>query len=500
MELPEKFAALGLTYDDVLLLPGESDLNPADIDTTSKLTREISLKVPLISAAMDTVTESRMAIAMARQGGIGILHRNLSAEEQAYQVDLVKRTQTGIISNPVTITADKTLEELDALCGEYRVSGLPVVDTDNTLVGIVTNRDLRFTPVAEWATTKVDEVMTRMPLITGPAGIDRDDATLLLRKHKLERLPLVDARGKLAGLITVKDFVKGEQFPDASRDADGRLLVGAAVGYFGDAWERATTLVEAGVDVLVADTAHGHVHLLLDMVRKLKNDPATRHVQVIGGNVATRSGAQAFVDAGADAVKVGFGPGSICTTRVVTGCGVPQVTAVYEASLAATPAGVPVIADGGLQQSGDIAKALVAGASTVMIGSMLAGTEESPGEIVFHQGKQFKAYRGMGSLGAMSSRGKKSYSKDRYFQAEVTSDDKIVPEGVEGRVAYRGPLAAVTHQLVGGLQQSMFYVGAATVPDLQEKGRFIRITSASLKESHPHHIEMTVEAPNYSAR
>ncbi|GGO84233.1 inosine-5'-monophosphate dehydrogenase [Nocardioides phosphati] len=500
MELPEKFAALGLTYDDVLLLPGESDLNPADIDTTSKLTREISLKVPLISAAMDTVTESRMAIAMARQGGIGILHRNLSTEEQAYQVDLVKRTQTGIISNPVTITADKTLEQLDAICGEYRVSGLPVVDTDNTLVGIVTNRDLRFTPVAEWATTKVDEVMTRMPLITGPAGIDRDDATLLLRKHKLERLPLIDGNGKLAGLITVKDFVKGEQFPDASRDGDGRLLVGAAVGYFGDAWERATTLVEAGVDVLVADTAHGHVHLLLDMVRKLKNDPATKHVQVIGGNVATRSGAQAFVDAGADAVKVGFGPGSICTTRVVTGCGVPQVTAVYEASLAATPAGVPVIADGGLQQSGDIAKALVAGASTVMIGSMLAGTEESPGEIVFHQGKQFKAYRGMGSLGAMSSRGKKSYSKDRYFQAEVTSDDKIVPEGVEGRVAYRGPLAAVTHQLVGGLQQSMFYVGARTVPDLQERGKFIRITSASLKESHPHHIEMTVEAPNYSAR
>ncbi|TCJ22179.1 IMP dehydrogenase [Nocardioides jejuensis] len=500
MELPDKFAALGLTYDDVLLLPGESDLNPADIDTTSKLTREISLKVPLISAAMDTVTESRMAIAMARQGGIGILHRNLSTEEQAYQVDLVKRTQTGIISNPVTITADKTLEQLDAICGEYRVSGLPVVDTDNNLVGIITNRDLRFTPVAEWSTTKVDEVMTRMPLITGPAGISRDDATMLLRKHKLERLPLIDANGKLVGLITVKDFVKGEQFPDASRDADGRLLVGAAVGYFGDAWERANTLVEAGVDVLVADTAHGHVHLLLDMVRKLKNDPATKHVQVIGGNVATRAGAQAFVDAGADAVKVGFGPGSICTTRVVTGCGVPQVTAVYEASLAATPAGVPVIADGGLQQSGDIAKALVAGASTVMIGSMLAGTEESPGEIVFHQGKQFKTYRGMGSLGAMSSRGKKSYSKDRYFQAEVTSDDKIVPEGVEGRVAYRGPLAAVTHQLVGGLQQSMFYVGARTVPDLQTKGQFIRITSASLKESHPHHIEMTVEAPNYSAR
>jgi IMP dehydrogenase len=412
----------------------------------------------------------------------------------------VKRTQTGIISNPVTITADKTLEELDAICGEYRVSGLPVVDTDNRLIGIITNRDLRFTPVAQWATTKVDEVMTRMPLITGPAGISRDDATALLRQHKLERLPLLDGTGKLAGLITVKDFVKGEQFPDASRDAAGRLLVGAAVGYFGDAWERATTLIDAGVDVLVADTAHGHVHLLLDMVKRLKTDPATRHVQVIGGNVATRAGAQAFVDAGADAVKVGFGPGSICTTRIVTGCGVPQVTAVYEATLAAAPAGVPVIADGGLQQSGDIAKALVAGASTVMIGSMLAGCEESPGEVVFHNGKQFKAYRGMGSLGAMSSRGKKSYSKDRYFQAEVTSDDKIVPEGVEGRVAYRGPLGAVTHQLVGGLQQSMFYVGARTVPDLQRKGQFIRITSASLKESHPHHIEMTVEAPNYSSR
>jgi len=497
MELPEKFAALGLTYDDVLLLPGESDLSPADIDTTSRLTREISLKVPLVSAAMDTVTESRMAIAMARQGGIGILHRNLSAEEQAYQVDLVKRTQTGIISNPVTITPDRTLEELDHLAGEYRISGFPVVDTDNRLIGIITNRDLRFTPVAEWATTKVDEVMTPMPLITGPAGISRDDATTLLRQHKLERLPLVDPDGRLSGLITVKDFVKGEQFPDASQDADGRLMVGAAVGYFGDAWERATTLVDAGVDVLVADTAHGHVHLLLDMVRKLKTDPATRHVQVIGGNIATRAGAQAFVDAGADAVKVGFGPGSICTTRVVTGCGVPQVTAVYEASLAAHPAGVPVIADGGLQQSGDIAKALVAGAETVMIGSMLAGCEESPGEVVFHNGKQYKTYRGMGSLGAMSSRGKKSYSKDRYFQAEVTSDDKIVPEGVEGRVAFRGPLAAVTHQLVGGLQQSMFYIGARTIPEMQEKGRFVRITSASLKESHPHDIEMTIEAPNY---
>ena len=498
--IPDKFAALGLTYDDVLLLPGMSDLNPADIDTTARLTRGISLKVPLISAAMDTVTESRMAIAMAREGGIGVLHRNLSLDDQAYQVDLVKRTQTGIISNPVTIGPDATLEDLDRICGEYRVSGLPVVDLDNLLLGIITNRDLRFTPVAEWATTKVDEVMTPMPLITGHEGISREDATLLLRKHKRERLPLVDDAGRLAGLITVKDFVKSEQFPDASKDADGRLMVGAAIGYFGDAWQRATTLIEAGVDVLVADTAHGHVRMLLEIVERLKTDPATRHVQVIGGNVATREGAQAFVDAGADAVKVGFGPGSICTTRVVTGCGVPQITAVYEASLACRPAGVPVIADGGLQQSGDIAKALVAGADTVMIGSMLAGVEESPGEVVFVNGKQFKAYRGMGSLGAMSSRGKKSYSKDRYFQAEVASDDKIVPEGVEGQVAFRGPLSAVAHQLIGGLNQSMFYVGARTIPELQEKGRFVRITSASLKESHPHDIQMTAEAPNYSAR
>ncbi|NHC24714.1 IMP dehydrogenase [Nocardioides sp. IC4_145] len=500
MELPDKFAALGLTYDDVLLLPGYSDLAPSDIDTTSRLTREISLRVPLVSAAMDTVTESRMAIAMARQGGLGVLHRNLSIEDQAYQVDLVKRTQTGIISNPVTIGPDATLEELDRLAGEYRVSGFPVVDGDQRLLGIITNRDLRFTPVAEWATTKVDEVMTTEGLVTGPAGISREDATVLLRRHKKERLPLVDDQGRLVGLITVKDFVKSEQFPHASNDASGRLMVGAAIGYFGDAWERATTLIDAGVDVLVADTAHGHVRLLLDMVRRLKTDPATKHVQVIGGNVATRDGAQAFVDAGADAVKVGFGPGSICTTRVVTGAGVPQVTAVYEASLACRPAGVPVIADGGLQQSGDIAKALVAGADSVMIGSLLAGCDESPGELIFVNGKQYKAYRGMGSLAAMSSRGKKSYSKDRYFQAEVVSDDLIVPEGVEGQVAYRGPLAAVAHQLIGGLAQSMFYIGARTVPELQEKGKFVRITSASLKESHPHDVQMTAEAPNYNGR
>ena len=494
----DPFAKVGLTYDDVLLLPGFSDLAPQELDTTSRLTREISLKVPLISAAMDTVTESRMAIAMAREGGIGVLHRNLSIADQAYQVDLVKRTQTGMISNPVTIGPDATLEQLDQRCGEYRVSGLPVVDEGNHLLGIITNRDLRFTPVGEWASTLVREVMTPMPLITAPVGICREDATALLRQHKRERLPIVESDGTLAGLITVKDFVKSEQFPHASKDAHGRLLVGAAIGYFGDAWERATTLIDAGVDVLVADTAHGHVGMLIEMVKRLKTDPATKHVQVIGGNVATTAGAQAFVDAGADAIKVGVGPGSICTTRIVTGVGAPQITAVHDASLAARPAGIPVIADGGMQHSGEIAKAIVAGAESVMLGSLLAGCEESPGELIFVNGKQFKAYRGMGSLGAMSSRGKKSFSKHRYFQAEVSSDDQLVPEGVEGRVAYRGALSAVAHQMVGGLRQSMFYVGARDIRELQDKGRFVRITSASLKESHPHNLQGIMEAPNYS--
>ena len=499
-EVPEPFARLGLTYDDVLLLPGATDLAPGDIDTTSRLTRTITLHAPLVSAAMDTVTEARMAIAMARQGCLGVLHRNLSIEDQAYQVDLVKRTQTGMIPNPVTIGPDATLEELDQLCGKYRVSGLPVVSPTNHLLGIITNRDLRFTPVAEWATTLVREVMTPMPLKTGRVGISQEDATALLRQHKLERLPLVDDEGRLGGLITVKDFVRSEQYPNASKDDHGRLLVGAAIGYFGDAWERATTLIEAGADVLVADTAHGHVRLLLDMVARLKSDPATRGVQVIGGNVATREGAAAFVEAGADAVKVGVGPGSICTTRVVTGVGAPQITAVHDAAQVCRPAGVPVIADGGLQYSGDIAKALVAGAESVMIGSLLAVCEESPGDLIFVNGKQFKSYRGMGSLGAMSSRGKKSFSKDRYFQAEVDSDDQLVPEGIEGRVAYRGPLAAVAHQMMGGLRQSMFYVGARTIPELQAKGRFVRITSASLKESHPHDIQGIVEAPNYTVK
>jgi IMP dehydrogenase len=498
--IPDKFAALGLTYDDVLLLPGETDVIPSEVDTTARLTRGLDLRIPLLSSAMDTVTEARMAIAMAREGGIGILHRNLSVDDQAYQVDLVKRTQTGMIPNPVTIHPKATLEELDETCGEYRVSGLPVVDQDDKLLGIITNRDLRFVPVAEWGTRTVGEIMTPMPLITGPLGISREDASALLRAHKRERLPIIDDEGHLRGLITVKDFVKSEQHPLASKAADGRLLVGAAVGFFGDSWDRANALREAGVDVLVVDTAHGHARLLLDMVKRIKADPAFGDVQIIGGNIATRAGAQALVDAGVDAVKVGVGPGSICTTRVVAGVGVPQVSAVYEASLACKPAGVPLIADGGLQHSGDIAKALVAGADTVMVGSLLAGCEESPGELIFVSGKQFKSYRGMGSIGAMATRGKQSYSKDRYFQADVTSDDMIVPEGIEGQVAYRGPLGAVAHQLIGGLHQSMFYVGANTIPELQERGRFVRITVAGLKESHPHDIQMTVEAPNYSSR
>jgi IMP dehydrogenase len=498
VDMPAKFGQLGLTFDDVLLLPGETDVVPSEVDTTARLTREISVAVPLLSAAMDTVTEARMAIAMARQGGIGVLHRNLSIVEQAGQVDLVKRSESGMVTDPVTVGPDQTLAEVDALCGRYRISGVPVVEADGTLVGIITNRDLRFIAAADFDHRTVREVMTSMPLITAPVGISREDSAALLAKHKIEKLPIVDADNRLRGLITVKDFTKTEQYPHATKDEAGRLRVAAAVGYWGDAWERATALIEAGADVLVPDTANGQARLMLDMVRRLKTDPATRHVQVLAGNVASRAGAQALIDAGADAVKVGVGPGSICTTRVVAGVGVPQITAIYEAALACRAAGVPVVGDGGLQYSGDIAKAIVAGADTVMLGSLLAGCDESPGDLVFVNGKQFKRYRGMGSIGAMASRGRVSYSKDRYFQADVPSDDKIVPEGIEGQVPYRGPLSAVAHQLVGGLHQSMFYVGAHSIDELQDRGRFIRITAAGLKESHPHDIQMTVEAPNYA--
>lgn len=495
---PTKVAMLGLTFDDVLLLPAASDVIPATADTSSQLTRRIRLKVPLVSSAMDTVTEARMAIAVAREGGLGILHRNLSIEDQASQVDRVKRSESGMISDPVTTTPDATIEEVDAMCATYRISGLPVVDDDGTLVGIVTNRDMRFVSGFERKTTLVKDVMTSEGLITAPVGIGANDVIATFAKHRVEKLPLIDDNGKLAGLITIKDFDKSEKYPLATKDEHGRLRVGAAIGFFGDAWERAEALRDVGVDVLVVDTANGQSAGVIDIVRRLKADPSFAGIDIIGGNVATREGAQALIDAGVDAVKVGVGPGSICTTRIVAGVGVPQVTAIYEAFQAAREAGVPVIADGGLQYSGDIAKALVAGADSVMIGSLFAGTDEAPGEIVFQGGKQFKQYRGMGSLGALQTRGKKtSYSKDRYFQADVPTDDKLIPEGIEGQVAYRGPLAAVAYQLVGGLRQSMFYVGARTVEELKAKGKFVRITAAGLKESHPHDVQIVVEAPNY---
>ena len=498
MEQHDPFGFVGLTYDDVLLLPGHTDVIPSEADTSSRVTRRISVATPLLSSAMDTVTEARMAIAMAREGGIGILHRNLSIADQAAHVDRVKRSESGMITDPITTTPDATVEEVDGLCAKYRISGLPVVDADGRLVGIVTNRDMRFVSGFERQTTLVKDVMTSDGLVTAPVGVAAGEVIALFAKHRVEKLPLIDGDGKLAGLITIKDFDKSEKYPLATKDDQGRLRVGAAIGFFGDAWERAEALRDAGVDVLVVDTANGQSQGVIDLVRRLKADPTFAHIDVIGGNVATREGAQALVDAGVDAVKVGVGPGSICTTRVVAGVGVPQVTAVYEASLAARPAGVPVIADGGLQYSGDIAKALVAGADAVMLGSLLAGTDESPGEIVFQSGKQFKQYRGMGSLGAMQTRGKQtSYSKDRYFQADVPSDDKLIPEGIEGQVPYRGPLAAVAYQLVGGLRQSMFYVGARTIEELKTRGRFVRITAAGLKESHPHDVQIVVEAPNY---
>ncbi len=493
--IPEPFAYLGLTFDDVLLLPAESDVVPSEVDTSSRLSRNINVRVPLLSSAMDTVTEGRMAIAMARQGGVGILHRNLSIEDQAGQVDMVKRSEAGMVGNPITCGPADTLADVDGMCARYRISGVPVVDEAGVLLGIVTNRDMRF---EEDMSRPVREVMTTMPLVTAPVGVDPEDALRLLAQHKVEKLPLVHPDGRLGGLFTVKDFVKSDKYPLATKDADGRLMVGAAVGVGEDAEKRARTLIEAGVDLLIVDTAHGHSRAVAAMVALLKSNST---VDVVGGNVATRAGAQALIDAGADGVKVGVGPGSICTTRVVAGVGVPQVSAIYEASLAARPAGVPVIGDGGVQFSGDIAKALVAGADTVMLGSLLAGCEEAPGDVVFVNGKQFKSYRGMGSLGAMQSRGQaRSYSKDRYFQDDVLSDDKLVPEGIEGMVPYRGPLSIVAHQLIGGLRASMGYSGAATIPQLHEKGRFVRITAAGLKESHPHDVVMTVEAPNYHSR
>jgi IMP dehydrogenase len=492
--MPAKFAPLGLTFDDVLLLPAASDVVPSEADTATQLTRSLSLRTPLLSSAMDTVTEARMAIAMARQGGVGILHRNLSIEDQATQVDIVKRSEAGMITAPITCLADDTISTADALMGRYRISGVPVTDDSGVLLGIVTNRDIRF---ERDFSRLVRAVMTPMPLVTARVGVSHDDALALLQRHKIEKLPIVDEADRLRGLITVKDFTKSEEFPQATKDAHGRLVVGAAVGVGEDAYKRAMTLVEAGVDLLIVDTAHGHSRSVLEMVTRLKH---AVDIDIVGGNIATADGARALIDAGADAVKVGVGPGSICTTRVVAGVGVPQISAIYDIAQVAAPAGVPVIADGGMQYSGDIAKAIAAGADTVMLGSLLAGCEESPGELMFVNGKQFKSYRGMGSLAAMQTRGQaRSYSKDRYFQDDVLSDDKLVPEGIEGQVPYRGPLGAVAHQLLGGLRAAMGYVGAHTIADLKA-AQLVRITAAGLKESHPHDIQMTTEAPNYTGR
>ena len=494
--LPPKFAMLGLTFDDVLLLPAESDVLPGAVDTSTQISRRVRLRVPLVSSPMDTVTESRMAIAMARAGGLGVLHRNLAPDEQAAQVEVVKRSEAGMVTDPVTCSPDDTLADVDALCSRYRISGLPVTDAEGRLVGIITNRDMRFEVDHS---RPVREVMTAGPLITARIGVSAEAALGLLRRNKLEKLPIVDGAGILRGLITIKDFNKTEKYPHATKDPDGRLVVAAAVGVGEDAHARALTLVEAGVDVLMVDTAHGHNRRVLEMVAKLRAEVGDA-VDVVGGNVATRTGAQALVDAGADAVKVGVGPGSICTTRVVAGVGAPQITAIYEAALACRAAGVPVIGDGGIQYSGDISKAIAAGASSVMLGSLLAGTAESPGQLIFVGGKQFKTYRGMGSLGAMQSRGDaKPYSRDRYAQDDVLSEDKLVPEGIEGRIPFRGPLAQVVHQLVGGLRSGMGYAGAPTIERLQE-AQLVRVTAAGLKESHPHDITMTVEAPNYAGR
>src|SRR5256885_1992253 len=474
--VPHKFAVLGLTFDDVLLLPAESDVLPSAVDTSTRLSRNITLRVPLVSAAMDTVTEARMAIAMARQGGMGVLHRNMAIDEQVAAVEVVKRSEAGMVTDPVTCSPEDTLAEVDALCARFRISGVPVTDAAGTLVGIITNRDMRFEVDHS---RPVSEVMTKENLITAQVGVTADAALGLLRRHKIEKLPIVDGAGKLRGLITVKDFVKTEQFPNATKDPDGRLLCGAAVGVGDDAYKRAMSLVDAGVDVLMVDTAHGHSRTVLGMVARLKRELGET-VDVVGGNVATRAGALALVEAGADGVKVGVGPGSICTTRVVAGVGVPQITAIYAADQACRPAGVPVIGDGGIQYSGDIAKAIAAGASAVMLSSLLAGTSDSPGELILVGGKQFKTYRGVGSIGAMQSRGEaRSYSKDRYFQDDVLSEDKLVPEGIEARIPFRGPLSQVVHQLVGGLRSGMGYTGSRTISELQQ-AQLVRITAAGL--------------------
>ena len=484
MNYDAKFVKQGLTFDDVLLIPAASDILPADIELKTKLTKNITLNIPVMSAAMDTVTEYRMAIAIAREGGIGIIHKNMSIGAQAEQVDMVKRSENGVITNPFWLSPDHTLAEADELCGKYKISGVPICE-GGKLVGIITNRDMKFeTDMSQ----KIRDVMTKDNLVTAPEGTTLAEAKDILRRHKIEKLPIVDKDFRLKGLITIKDIEKAEVYPNSARDAKGRLLVGAAIGATADVLDRARALVDAGVDVLALDSAHGHSANILKAVRRVKD--AFPDVDLIAGNVATAEGTRALIEAGADCVKIGIGPGSICTTRVVAGIGVPQITAVYDAARVADEYGVPVIADGGIKYSGDIAKALAAGGSVVMLGSLLAGCEESPGEMEIFQGRQFKVYRGMGSLGAMACG-----SKDRYFQ---TNNKKLVPEGVEGRVPYKGPVGDTIFQMMGGLRSGMGYCGCHSVQELREKAQFVQITAAGLRESHPHDIHITKEAPNYS--
>ncbi len=480
----EKFLKEGLTFDDVLLIPAESDVLPKDIDLTTKLTKTITLNTPVMTAAMDTVTEARMAIAIAREGGIGIVHKNMSIEAQADQVDRVKRSENGVIVNPFFLSPDHLVEDANELMGKYRISGVPIC-RDGKLVGILTNRDMRF--LTDFS-QRIGEVMTKDNLITAPVGTTMEQAQEILRQHRIEKLPIVDENGYLKGLVTIKDIEKAVKYPHSARDAGGRLLCGAAIGTTADVLERAAELIKAQVDVLVLDSAHGHSRNIINCLRNVKK--AFPNTPVIAGNIATAAAAEALIEAGADAVKVGIGPGSICTTRIVAGIGVPQITAIYDAACAAAKYGIPVIADGGLKYSGDMVKALAAGASTVMVGSLVAGCEESPGETELYQGRQFKVYRGMGSLGAMAQG-----SKDRYFQE---NNKKLVPEGVEGRVPYKGPLSDTVYQLMGGLRAGMGYCGCHNIEELQARSQFVRITNAGLRESHPHDISITKEAPNYS--
>ena len=484
---PAKFATEGLTFDDVLLLPAASSVLPSEVSTASDVVPGMGLNVPILSAAMDTVTEAPLAIAMARAGGIGVVHRNLSVADQVAEVDKVKRSESGMIVDPVTLGPDAVVGDAQEIMARYKISGVPIAGPDGRLVGILTNRDLRF---HDDPTTRIGDVMTSEGLVTAPVGTTLEEAREILGRHRIEKLPVVDDDGRLTGLITVKDIQKRIQYPDSTKDEQGRLRVAAAVGTGPDAFERAGALVDVGLDVLVVDTAHGHSAGVIDTVRKIIEEFP---VPVIAGNVATSDGARALLDVGAKGIKVGVGPGSICTTRVVAGVGVPQLTAIHDCATAAEGYDATIVADGGIQLSGDIAKALGAGADVVMLGSLLAGVDESPGDVVLFQGERFKEYRGMGSLGAMKTR---SFSKDRYFQGDVIDAEKLVPEGIEGRVAYKGPLSRILYQLVGGLRQAMGYCGAATIGDLQQ-AKFVRITSAGLRESHPHDITITAEAPNY---